>query len=788
MAYNSKKDKDSKKPVDDQALITKWRARKSEYEKKAYNFIKEGKDAWAEFLAGSSKEEYEEDIKRGDRAYAHVSRYVQGSYYSRTPQVVGTGDFDKNDSVGNTAAFLAERLGKRFVQSCWFGESIEGARDDYVHTSRGITRVYVESEFVSVPVRKDLFEQVLPLPMDFMPEINPETGEPIMPEPEIVYVTMEGLEIDPKEVKQDEQGFYYEEQQEELKTACPYLGHISFKDYFHTPTAKTRSMLTYEGYCLQMDLTAVKERWPDKYDDIEECHSADKEESGKDYVEIYECWDKATKTVCYLYLAGEGVVLDAPTKDPYGLEGFFPSIGPIVSNKLTDRLWGMNDYVSYLEKLDYLKGIDRRKRYLAGLLRRSGIGDGKHRDTLQPLNEATRDGDIVFVDNFVDLVSDANQAGSLIKFFPVDQYVAAFQECQEAYFNAKQEYYEYFGLEKLVQAQRTGAKPQDEEALMASLGLLYITRTRKFQEFIQENIRRLIDLALHILPEKVFKQLVGYEFLSPIHRENFPKAYEVLQNDFNRAIRVDVETDSTIAGTAQLESEANMQLFNLVTQSLGPLTDIAQTKPELMAPLAGIIMSAVGKMKGGSGASNEIAQAFKEMAAVASQPPEQAGPTPEEINAQTKQMLADHKIELENREQAFKEALETEKLRLDEFIASIAAKEKLMEEERLAQKHQMTMMPKVLDLEKKMAEMELEKIKTAQVAIQSQAQQAPAPAPEPRESVAEMMMAMGSVLSQSLQNIPQPIINVAAPQPTRRVGTIQKNGDTARIVVDEEGI
>lgn len=714
MVYSKEKkkaDKSQEKSIQDQALISKWRARKSAYEKKADNFIKEGKDAWAEFLAGCRSDEYEEDIKKGDRAYAHVSRYVQGSYFSRLPLVVGTGDFDRNDPVGATAAYLAERLGKRFVQSSWFSESIEGARDDYVHTSRGITRVYVETELVTVPVRKDVFQQEMPLPPDFMPEIDPETGEPIIPDPEFIYVTAEGEEEDPDEVKQDEKGFYVEEEREEIKTACPYLGHVSFKDYFHTPTAKNKSMLTYEGYKLQMDLETVKERWPDSYDLIEECKSSDKEDQGKDYIEIYECWDKATKTVIYLYLGGEGVILEGPLSDPYGLKGFFPSIGPIVSSKLTDRLWGMNDYTSYIEKLDYLKGLDRRRRYLSSLLRRSGVGDGKHRETLQPLNESTRDGDIVFVDNFVDLVNDANAAGSLVKFFPVDQYVAAFQECQEAYFNAKQEYYEYFGLEKLVQAQRAGAKPQDEEALIASLGLLYLTRTRKFQEFIQDNIRSLIDLALHILPEKVFKELVGYEFLAPMHKENFEKAYEVLQNDFNRTVRVDIETDSTIAGTGTLESEANMQLFNLVTQSLGPLTDIAQTKPEWIAPLSGIIMSAVSKMKGGAGASNEIAQAFKDLAQMASQPPEQAGPTPEEMNAQTKQMLADHKIEIENREQAFKEYIETEKQKLNEYVATISAEEKMMEERRLAQKHQMTMAPKALDIEKKLIDVELQRMK-----------------------------------------------------------------------------
>ena len=699
MAYNKKKkkektSKESKESAEGQAAVEQWRSRMKKYEKYASEFLDNGKEAWSEFLS-NTPDEIRDSVKFGDRAYAHVSRFVQSSYYSRVPKVIGSGDFDRGDEDGSLAAFLAERLSKRFVQANWFGESIEGARDDYVNTARGVTRVYVESEWVDVPVRKEVEERPLPPDDSLPPEVDPETGEMIEYTVEMGFFIKE-KSVDPKLVKQDEKGFYIEETMSEIKTACPYLGHVSYKDYFHTPTARTREMLTWEAYRLKMDKETIKERWPDSYEKIIDCrdNAEEEERSNKDYFEIFECWDKSEKEVYYLFLEGEGVLIEE-LEDPFNLSGFFPSVGPIVSNKLTDRLWGINDYTSYKDKLSYLKALDKRRKYLATLLRRNGIGDGKHREILQALNEHQREGDILFIDQYQDLANDSAQTGSSVKFFPVEQYVQAFDECNQAYANTKQEYYEYFGLERLLQAQVAGQDASSENAMVGSLGLLYTARHRKFQEFIQENVRRLVDLAVQILPEKVFKQLVGYEFLSPERKERFGKAYAILESDFNRAVRVDIDLDSTIATSQEMEAQANMQLFQTVTQSLGPLTDIAQTKPEFMAPLAGIVMAAISKMKGGNGISDELAASFKMLQQQALTPPEAPGPSVAEQQVEIKKMLADHKIGLEQREQQFKEYIETEKQKLNEFVASVSAEEKMTEERRLAEKQQINMGPKI---------------------------------------------------------------------------------------------
>lgn len=785
MAYNKKKIKTAKQEKDEaakDALILKWKSRKADYEREASTFIAEGKNAWAEFL-GASPEEIEEDVKRGDKAYSHVSKYVQASFYSRKPLVVGTGDFDGSDTVGTTAAYLAERLGKRFVNANWFDESIEGSRDDYVHTSRGITRVYVDTDWVTVPVRT----AVAPLKEVVL---NQETQQP---EEIILYFKADKTQVDEALVKMDEKGPYVEESKQEIKAACPYLSHVSYKDYFHTPKAKGKKMLTWEMYRLQMSLEEVKSRWPDQYEDLAEVKEADKAEAKKSYVDIYECWDKAKETVVYLYLGGEGTILDKEIPDPYDLDGFFPSVGPIVSSKLTDKLWGVSDFTCYKDKLDYLKSLDKRRKYLSTLLRRNGIGDGKHKDVLKGLNENQRDGDLIFIDNFVDLVSDSQKSEGLVKYFPVQEYVDAYSECNESYFTVKQEYYEYFGLERLLAAQDSGDTSADEAQLTASLGLLYTSRHRKFQTFILDNVKKLIDLAIHTLPEKVFKQLVGYDFLSEAHKANYEKAYEILQSDFDRAIRIEIDLDSTIASSRESQVQANMTLFNTVTQSLGPLTDIAQTKPEFMAPLASIVMSAVSKMQGSSAVNDELKQGFQQLIQVASTPP-----TPEEepvdpmiaIKEQEvaiKGMLAEHKLNIENQELAFKQFIETEKQSLAQQKAAVDGQEKMMQEQRLAQEQQSAMTQKLMEMQQAMQEMKNDTMLEILKLQASNQQAAMQPVQQPQEKP-DNTAAIVTALAGVVQNMPQPVINVAAPQPTRRVGTIQKSGDTARIVVDEEGI
>ena len=786
MAYKKKSKQLEKKEAAEQGTIEKWRGRIADYKRKASDYLEEGKEGWNEALDNRLDEDSE--TRRGDRAYAHVSRFIESSYYSRKPRVIGSGDFDRKDEDALTAAYLVEKLGKRFVDDRCFSESIKGARGDFIHTSRGLTRVYVKSEWVDIPKRNVVIaEEYLP-----EPELDPETGMAMPPEPQVRYLLKDGSEVPPDlEILQDNEGMYVNISTKEVKTACPYLSHVSYKDYFHTPGARNKEMLTWEAYKLPFDKEEIKTRWKDKWELIKELKASQKGSSKNDYFEIYECWEKADESICYLFLDGEGTILEEVKENPFKIEGFFPSVGPIVSNKLTDKLWGVSDFTNYKDKLTYLKGLDRRRKYLSTLLRRNGIGDGKHREALIPLNENQRDGDIIFVDNYRDLVSDGQQSDTLIKFFPVKEYVEAFAECNESYFSTKQEYYEYFGLEKLLQTPGPGQAQQSEEDLVASLGLLYTARIREFQDFVQENIRVLIDLAIQVLPLAVFKQLVGFDFLPAKKKERFDRAYEILQSDFNRAVRVDIDTDSTVASSKEQEASANMQLFQTVTQSLGPLTDIAQTKPEFVAPLSAIVYSAISKMQGGKAVNDELSQSFSQLIEMASQPPPaDTGPDLDEQKLMIQQALADHKINIENREQEFKEFIEVEKKNIAAMKADLDSQEAFMQEKRLADEQRQKMLETVMKLQIEMKDIEANaKAQALQAIASSQNNQPQAlPAPEPEENTASIIAAVMGGLAEAMQNIPQPIVNVQAPQPTRRVGRIEKNGDTTNIVVDEEGI
>jgi len=700
-----------------------WKGRVRSYEKDAADYLSEGKKAWAEALdCRDELSEHLEGVSRGDeRIYSHVTRYVESSYFSRLPEVIASGDFAEEDEGAIVAAFSAERAGNRFVKQETFCEAIDGAKGDYVHTSRGVARIYLSLEEIEEKVKVRVFEQEVPPPPTSPEELmlDPQTGGLVGPSPEespqaqIVLVDEEGEEVlGDEEIQEDEEGLYVERGAKKVTRAYPYLKHVAFTDYYHTPRASCKKQVTWEVYRVKYGKGDFVKKWgKEKWEELVQVqvesgrHQDEEKASSVDFVEVSECWDIEKKTVECLCLDGSGVYLETKV-DPYGIKGFFPSI-LVVSGKKNDRLWGLSDFANYREKLDHIKELNRRRVLLQSYLNRNGIGNGRYKDELQALNEMKGDGRIIFVDQFNNLVTDAQGQGGFVQFFPVAEYVQAFQEVNGAYNEAKAEYYEYFGLDMLMQT--GGAEVvQDEQAQRQSVGLLYTTRMRKFQEFVKDSIRQLEDTALHVLPEDVYKTLIGFSYMPEGYQALWPEAYEILTNDYFRCIRIDIDTDSTVALTKEMEAGQQMQLFQTVQQSLGPLTDVAQTKPEFVAPLASIVMAAVQGMKGGKSRFGGLNSAFKQLIEMASQPPqEEQAPDPALMKAESQRILAEHKVSIENREQEFKEFIEQEKLSLEQYVASISAKEKMIEEGRLAEKQAINMAPKLASAAKKNAETEL---------------------------------------------------------------------------------
>ena len=163
-------------------------------------------------------------------------------------------------------------------------------------------------------------------------------------------------------------------------------------------------------------------------------------------------------------------------------------------------------------------------------------------------------------------------------------------------------------------------------------------------------------------------------------------------------------------------------------------------------------------------------------------PPVDEGPNIEEQKLAIDGMLAEHKVSIENREQSFREFIEQEKQRLAEQKAQLDAQERFMEEKRLSDRQQQDMLGMIMDLKTKIRDAELKAKSQALTAMAQANNQPPAPAPEKPDNTVAIVSALAGVL----QSLPQPQINVQAPKPTKRIGTIQRNGDTARIVVEEE--
>jgi hypothetical protein len=199
----------------------------------------------------------------------------------------------------------------------------------------------------------------------------------------------------------------------------------------------------------------------------------------------------------------------------------------------------------------------------------------------------------------------------------------------------------------------------------------------------------MVDLALHSYePERIF-QITGFQYEPPEDQQQFLAALQLLQNDEERFIRVDIETDSTSFIDENLRLQQATQISQTVIQGLGAVSQMMETNIDgaivAMEALAGVLEA----MPGSKSLIGNLKRQLEKLIEQAQNPPEPPPPPPDyeamkiELLSQKQQLeaqikaeeinLKGVKLQIDGQKAQSDAQLDALRLNLEQQIASLEA-------------------------------------------------------------------------------------------------------------------
>ncbi len=165
--------------------------------------------------------------------------------------------------------------------------------------------------------------------------------------------------------------------------------------------------------------------------------------------------------------------------------------------------------------------------------------------------------------------------------------------------------------------------------------------------------------------------------------ELIASAIALLRQDKLRGFRIDIETDSTVQGDAQMEKAQRIEFVEGVTKFIEAAGQVAQTLPEFTPLAAKMLGFAVRGFRVGrdlESAIEDFCDSVEQKAKQKENTPPQ--PTPEMIEAQAKAALAQHQIQSESQQNQIDQMKAQAEVQAQQVEAQSEAHNSAMESQR----------------------------------------------------------------------------------------------------------
>lgn len=689
-----------------------WIAQLGSSKLEAAGWVSEARSAWREYMAEDDNNNYRQRyffLCNNYQRYWSDTMTMLPVMYGGEPKPVAKRRFD-NDLVANTASIILERFAAYLMEKGGFDRCMRMSALEYLHASKATARLFFSPVTIKRAKRIALSEE---LTID-------EMGQ------EITTLVDDSGELPPAEapVLVDEKGFPYIEDpsgaEEEITTPCIEIRPFHFDEIRISTGARNLSQVWWMAYLIRATKKEAKARFGDIVEEIQSSRQQSEPDTYATNISpendalfsYWEIWDKRERKVYWIHELLPERPLDTQP-DPYNLIDFYPSPPPMMVNDRYSDLYPVPDWTQTRDIYEALHLLAKRINRVVKASKGSAIYDGSA-EGLDQLFSETSDGEGVAVSNWADLTNRGGIDG-LVAYPDYARLSDTLQRLVEVFFKQKQDLDELRGISDIIRGTSDPATSATAEKIKQRTARnKFSLRIKEVDRFARDLIQSMCDLAFKTFEDDQIKEIAGYAYMDPEDQQRFDPALVMLRDDHSRLVRVDLETDVTDALNEQEAKENATEMLGAFGQFIIPMTQAVQQSPYLAPVAFKVLETAIGQFRMGKHAQDELRSSFAKMMEEFEQEPAPVPPAPDhegmKLQLQQQKQQSDAQIEqlklqqnaqfqqyeaqlrqfdlnLKQQKQMFESQLATAKLNLDARESDMIIREKMIEENRLAQQN-----------------------------------------------------------------------------------------------------
>ena len=561
------------------------------------------------------------------------------AYYSKTPSPESDRKFKDRDPVGRTAAELAERVCKHFLEDQRFDEVETSCVQDLLLPGRAVSWVRYLGR-----TEKQVDEQGNP--------VLDENGEPLMMKvgeedcfPEYVYWEDFGHNVTRawKDVTRVWRWNYFDKEEASELFEPEVVARMKF------------------DYVSESDKTADPDAKNDRAKKARVCELWDKRDK-----KVY--WFEKEKTKDFVK------VLD----DPLRLKNFFPCPKPLFATLVNGSLVPTADFTQYKSQAEQLDLLVARRELVISAIRVVGCHDSS-RPELDRVFRQANELESIPVHDWQGFMQAGGLEG-LTNVLQLDPFVKTLAVINMSIEQQKAELYEVTGLSEIIRgaSEAGGVKTATEQGIkQRSSNNRLEPRRKEVARHACDMMNLLLEVALELYDDEKFLTIADAQTMPEDMQQNLGPALQLLRDDKLRCYRLSIQTDSTYEMDRDKERQERMQAFETFGQTISNTYEAMKEAPSLAPAMGEMAMFAVRSFRAGRELEHSIEESLKQTAqqlAQAKQEESQKG-DPEAQAAQQKAQMDQQKaqmdMQLKQQKQEFEYQLAMQKMQMEREIEEL---------------------------------------------------------------------------------------------------------------------
>jgi len=373
---------------------------------------------------------------------------------------------------------------------------------------------------------------------------------------------------------------------------------------------------------------------------------------------VYEIWDRTTKKI-HWYSKGNAGLLD--TKDDFlGLKGFEPCPTPMLANCSTSNTTPRPDYYMIQDQYSELDVVNNRISMLIAACKVVGVYDKSAVGISRMLTEGF-DNQLIPVDNWA-MFAEKNGLKGQIDWLPLESITMALRELNAAREVIKGQIYELTGIADIVRGASKASETLGAQQIKAQFASVRIKKLQdEVARFAADIMRIKAELMVkHFDPAILIKKS---NIMVTGNDEYIAPAMQLLASEEGFEWRIVVNADTLAQADYAMEKSDRIEFMSSVSKYLQMAGPMMMSAPETAPLLVGLLKWSVSAFRGASDIEGMLDKALD---ALAKQPEQPKGPSPEEQKAQAEQQKLQQEAQIDQQKAQMDMQAEQQKMQFDQ--------------------------------------------------------------------------------------------------------------------------